>query len=116
MARPKKEQKVVAPAPVAAAVAPPALLPQVPAPALAQALPDNNAATLVINRADYARLRDSVSPFLRLSTLLSWVLFQSSDCPGHAHDTLPVHQHIPFTSPQCLSHPPRRASTFHLGS
>jgi hypothetical protein len=58
MARPKKEQKVAA-APVPAPVAPPALLPQVAAPALPQALPD--AATLVINRAEYARLRDSVS-------------------------------------------------------
>ncbi|KAK6201765.1 hypothetical protein LQW54_009424 [Pestalotiopsis sp. IQ-011] len=61
MARPKKEQKVAAAAPVPAP-APPALLPQVPAPA---ALPDS--ATLVINRAEYARLRDSVHS--RLSTI-----------------------------------------------
>ncbi|KAH6657355.1 hypothetical protein BKA67DRAFT_555059 [Truncatella angustata] len=68
MARPKKsDQKAAPPTPVAAAVAPPVLLPQAPAPALPQVLPDNSGATLVINKADYARLRDSVHS--RLSTI-----------------------------------------------
>jgi hypothetical protein len=62
MPRPKKDQKANAPAPAAVPVAPQALLPQTAqAPALPPVLPDNNVATLVINRADYARLRDSVS-------------------------------------------------------
>ncbi|KAH8682244.1 hypothetical protein BX600DRAFT_544649 [Xylariales sp. PMI_506] len=66
MARPRKD-KTAAPAAVAPVpVAPQTLLPQVPA-ALPQVLPDNNTATLVINRADYARLRDSVHS--RLSTI-----------------------------------------------
>lgn len=73
MARPKKEQKVAAaPTPTAAPVAPPALLPQAPPPALPQVLPDN-AATFVINRAEYARLRDSVSRlFLCFAQRLNW--------------------------------------------
>ncbi|KAF3023482.1 hypothetical protein G7054_g3503 [Neopestalotiopsis clavispora] len=65
MARPKKEQKAAAAAAVPAP-APPQLLPQVPAPAASQVLPDSSA-TLVINRAEYARLRDSVHS--RLSTI-----------------------------------------------
>ncbi|ORY57206.1 uncharacterized protein BCR38DRAFT_449911 [Pseudomassariella vexata] len=71
MARPKKNAAAApaAPAqvPVAAAPAPIPAMPQ-PAPLpILQALPDNNAATLVINRAEYVRVRDSV--YARLSTI-----------------------------------------------
>ncbi|KAI1855622.1 hypothetical protein JX265_006025 [Neoarthrinium moseri] len=66
MARPKKDQKPVVPVP-AVPVAPQLLAQAPPPPAMPQAMPDGSAGTLVINKADYARLRDSVHA--RLSTI-----------------------------------------------
>lgn len=91
MARPKKEQKAAAAAAVPAP-APPQLLPQVPAPAASQVLPDSSA-TLVINRAEYARLRDSVSsmPFYSQQRPKETTTTTLRPLSGNRHDQ-------PFTS------------------
>jgi hypothetical protein len=96
MPRPRKDPKPAA-VPVAAAPQPVALVPQqAPAPApvslMPQGLPaDNNAAPLVINRAEYVRVRDSVSlrtPFGALSfaridqVLHGFDFMHASDTPG----------------------------------
>lgn len=96
MPRPRKDPKPAA-VPVAAAPQPVALVPQqAPAPApvslMPQGLPaDNNAAPLVINRAEYVRVRDSVSlqtpfgalSFARVDQVLHGLDFMhASDTPG----------------------------------
>lgn len=75
MPRPRKDPKPAV-VPVAAAPQPVPLVPQqAPAPApvslLPQGLPaDNNAAPLVVNRAEYVRVRDSVSPWTSVGAFL----------------------------------------------